>query len=94
MNLGKLFLFTDEAIRYEDDGVELAIMPGMNTVRGRGHGFRFDAALSEIDFHVGEKAVLTHQGGASGVGFTFSLPDTVAKQIIEKRNQYMREAKE
>lgn len=89
MNLGNLFLLTDESIRYEQDGVEVLIIPGMLTFRARGNGFRCDASLSEVAFYVGEKAVFTYQG--KDAGFTFSCPDEVARKVIEKRNQVMSE---
>ena len=66
------------------------ISPGLNTFRARGNGFRCDASLADVAFYVGEKAVFTYQGKEAG--FTFSCPDEVARQIIEKRNQVMSKA--
>lgn len=87
MNLGEFFLLTDKALYYKQGGVEVTIIPSMNTVRASGSGFRCDASLADVAFHAGEKAVLTYQG--ADAGFTVSVPNEVARQIIAKRNEHM-----
>lgn len=90
MNLSKIFPKGSRPLYYQSIGIEFAIIPEMNTVMASCYGFKFDAPLLELQFHIGTKALLTFNDGTTG--FEFELPQDLARQVLERRNEVINAA--
>lgn len=85
MNLSQIFPQGSRPLYYLKAGIEVAIIPEQGTIRAARTGFKFDAPLSVLQFHVGVKALITFDNGTTG--FEFELPPELAGLILERRNE-------
>ena len=81
MKLSDIFTVNSTALHWQNNDMELAVIPDLNTVRVNSRLFKFDAALSEIDF-CPSPAELRYSAGSTG--FSFLLPPELAGLVLRK----------
>lgn len=85
MKLSDIFPMGSQPLYYQAAGIDVAIIPELGTVRAARAGCKFDAPLSDLQFHVGAKALITFDNGTTG--FEFELPSELVVLVLERRDK-------